>query len=212
MSATRDQLAIVGMAVGAILAVVVRLLILQSHGPTGEDQARAVFGLTVHDYKRWAIFPSLMILAGLVQLGRRSTGSNGGMGRFGIAVLIAGYSLAIVGDVTAYILFDPFDHPLHGIGFFLSLVALLPIALGWLIWGVELARSRSWPTWAAAILLAIGAGTILPLLAADGLVETYEVDPGTVIQLVQSVGILLVAVVWWVFGAPGTPIRRATWR
>jgi hypothetical protein len=194
---SRDQRAAMALAVGAVLVVGARWLVLLSHGPTSEDQMRDVLGLTHHDFQRWAALAGLPILWGLWTVGRARRGADGRLGRLGFAMLFAGYVLAALGLTTSYILFDPFDHPLHAVGFLMSLLALVPVGIGWLVWAAAIVRSPRRPSWMAPLAVFGGLGTFVPLLVADGLVDTLSIDPGTAIQLCHSITFGGLAVAMW---------------
>jgi len=186
---------------GGVLGVLVQLLFLASHGPTENDERNVVVGLTQHDFERWTLFTLLLVMWGLIGVHQYQSSTYGRRGRVGFRVTIGGYVLLLFGVVWDFILFDPFDHPLHGVGFPASLLGLLIVMVGWIVWGTASYKAKSLPSWALPVPFLIPAGWIAALIFGNALYEAISINDGVAIQIVSAVGALVFGLVLWQTGA-----------
>ena len=187
----------VALWLAGVSGVGVQMLWLASHGPTEVDERNVVLGLTHHDFERWSVFGLLLAVYGLVGLHQYQRSGYGRFGAVGFRVTITGFALVLAGTVWDYVLFDPWEHPLHGIGFLASLVGLFVIVVGWVVWGVASAQSRSLPSWALPVPFFIAVGWIAALVFGDALYELVSIDNSVAFQIVGTIGFLVFGAVLW---------------
>jgi len=128
---------------GALLSLPVAYLFLQTHGPYEQALGRLVWGLNHHDYSRWALFPALLILPGNRAFHLWQRDAYGKAGLWGYRLAFGGFMLAVIGQIWDYVLFDPWVHPLHGVGFLKQLIAILLLCVGLPVWAVAIFHART---------------------------------------------------------------------
>ncbi len=183
--------------VGGLLAVFVRFLFLASHGPTGFDEKNQVLGLTQQDFERWSVFPLLLVLWGLAGLHQFQSGEYGRRGRRGYRLTAVGYGLVLFGVVWSFVLFDPFGHPLHPVGFLVWLVGLVVVVVGWVVWGRASFAVRSLPRWALPVPFLVAIGSVSAVLFDEELVDALSINGVAGTQIVQAAGFLVLGMVLW---------------
>ena len=83
----------------------------------------------------------LLILPGLRAFHLWQRDAYGNVGLWGYRLAFGGFALAAFGQIWDYVLFDPWGHPMHGVGFLLQLFAILMIVVGLPIWAVGIIRA-----------------------------------------------------------------------
>jgi hypothetical protein len=175
----------------------VQLLWLAAHGPTGASEGNVILGLTHHDFERWSLFPLLLVMWGLLGLHRYQQNGYGRRGRIGFRLTISGYGLLLFGVVWDFVLFDPWDHPLHSVGFLASLLGLLVVAVGWIVWGTASYRAKSLPPWALPVPFLIVVGWVAALLFGDSLYDAISINGGVAFQVVSAISVGVLGLVLW---------------
>jgi hypothetical protein len=183
--------------VGGLSLVPIQLLWLASHGPTGFDERNVVLGLTQQDFERWSLFPLLLIVWGLMGLHQYQSDGYGRLGRIGYRLTITGYGLLLFGVVWRFVLFDPFEHPLHAVGFFAWLLGLVVVVVGWIVWGIASYRAKSLPPWALPVPFLIVAGWIAAIVFGDALYEAISIKDAVAFQVFSAIGVLVLGLVLW---------------
>lgn len=188
-----------------MLGVPVQLLWLASHGPTELDEGNVVLGLTHHDFERWSLFGLFLVVWGIVGLHRYQRSAYGLPGRVGFQITVGGYGLLVLAVVWDYILFDPWGHPLHGIGFLASLIGLLALIVGWIEWGAASVRAKSMPVWALPVPFLMVAGWLAAFAFGQHLYQAASIDSGVGIAVVSAAGFGALGLVLWT--SPNRPAQ-----
>jgi len=194
---SRNRWQAVSLWTGGVFGVITQLLFLASHGPTESDEGDVIIGLTQHDFERWSLLVLLLVMWGLIGLHRYQSSTYGRRGLIGFRLTITGYGLLLFGIVWDFVLFDPFEHALHGVGFFASLLGLLIVMVGWIVWGTASYKARSLPSWALPVPFLIPAGWVAGLVFDDLLYEAISINDGVAIQVVSAIGALILGLVLW---------------
>ena len=188
--------AALALILGAVLSLPIAYLFLQTHSPYEAALDRIVWGLGHHDYSRWALFPALLILPGVRAFHLSQQKSYGSAGLWGYRLAFGGLVLAVFGQIWDYVLFDPWVHSLHGIGFMAQLIAILMMDIGLLLWAVSIFRAHTLSGWQLAIpalwLLYI-VGMFIHIFTADEnwLYPRYGIDTGIIADVIISVAYVL---------------------
>jgi len=183
---------------GAVLDLPVRYLFLLTHGPYEQPFDRLVWGLNHHDYSRWAIFPALLILPGLLAFNRWMQNSYGKAGYWGFRLVFGGAVIIVAAQIWMFVLFDPFEHPMHGIGWILQFLALLTLLfIGMPLWTLAVFRSEMITGWQKLIpvlwVLFILAAFIHVFTADENwLFPRFGVDGGFIGDFFTSISYVLV--------------------
>jgi hypothetical protein len=185
---------------GALLTLPVEYLFLQTHGPYEQALNKLVWGLDHHDYSRWAIFPGLLILPGLraFHLGQRD--AYGQVGLWGYRLFYGGFALAVLGQIWDYVLFDPWEHPLHGIGFMMQLLAILTMSVGLITWTVANLRTLSgWQLTIPVLWILYIIGLLLSIFVQEEiwLYPRYGIDGGFLADVVLGIAYVLMGRILW---------------
>lgn len=132
-----SKLLAIAMILGALLTLPIEYLFLQTYGPYEQVLNQIIWGLNDHDYSRWVVFPLLLILPGLRAFYLRQRDQIGKAGLWGYRLTFAGSLLIAGGQILSYILFEPFEHPMHVIGWLAQYSGLLLLAfIGLPLWTV----------------------------------------------------------------------------
>ena len=180
----------------------VEYLFLLTHGPYEESFGRMVWGLNHHDYSRWAIFPALLILPGLRAFHLWQQDKYGKTGQRGFRQAFSGFVLAVIGQILSYMLFDPWDHPLHAVGFFLQLLAILLLFIGVPTWAIGIIRAQTLTGWQIGIpilwLLYI-LGLFVHIFTSDEmwLYPRYGIDTDFIASALLSISLILIGITLW---------------
>lgn len=121
----------------------------------------------------------------------------GRSGRIGFRLTITGYGLLLFGVVWRFVLFDPFKHPLHPVGFFAWLLGLVVVVVGWIVWGIASYRAKSLPSWALPVPFLIVAGWIAAFMFDDALYEAISIKDRVAFQVFSAIGFLVLGLVLW---------------
>lgn len=187
---------------GALLGLVTQYLFLKTHGPYEEALNQIVWGLNHHDYSRWAIFPALMILPGIRAFHNVWQDSYGRGGLWGFRLFFSGLMLGTAGQIWDYVLFDPWGHPMHGIGFVTQLLAILMIVLGMPLWAGATYRARTLSGWQYAIpvlwvLYIIGLCAHIFTSDETWLYPRFGIDAGFLASTLISIAYVLMGLILW---------------
>jgi hypothetical protein len=185
---------------GALLSIPIEYLFLQTHGPFEEALGQLVWGLNHHDYSRWAVFPALLILPGILAFHLWQRDAYGRVGLWGYRLFIGGWLLATFGQIWDYVLFDPWGHPLHGIGFMVQLLAILMIVFGLPMWAIANFRSLSgWKRAVPFLWMLYIVGLVLSIFTSD---ETWlfprsGIDGGFLADVVIGFAFVMMGLILW---------------
>ena len=158
-----------------------------------------------HDYSRWAVFPALLILPGLRAFHLWQRDAYWKAGLWGFRLAFGGFALATLGQIWDHVLFDPWVHPLHGVGFLLQLLAILLILVGLPLWAAAIMRAHTLVGWQLAIPI-LWVLYILGLMASiltndeNWLYPRFGVDAGFVADIFMSIAYVLIGVSLWPIG------------
>ena len=189
---------IIGLIVGALLSLVVQYLHLKTHGPYEASLERLVWGLSHHDYSRWAIFPALLILPGVSTFHDIQIAAQKRAGLWGFRLFFAGLVLAVIGQIWDYVLFDPWEHPMHGVGFMAQLLAILLMTIGLPTWAFASLRNLTgWQRLIPVLWLLYISGLWFSILSNEEswLYPRYGIDGGFLADTAMSAAYLLMAFV-----------------
>jgi len=196
MKTSPTTLAGYAIILSALLALVVQYLFLQTHGPYEAALERVVWGLDHHDYSRWAIIPALLALPGLLAFHQLQRDKYGKTGQWGFRLVFYGWILAAAGQIWDYMLFDPWVHPMHGIGFLAQVVAILLLFPGFILWGWALIRGRlhrAIPIFWFLFLVGLFVDIFIDL---DSLLyPRYGIDDGFLSDIALGISLLLIGLV-----------------
>jgi hypothetical protein len=155
---------------------------------------KLVWGLNHHDYSRWAVFPALLILPGVraFHLGQRD--AYGQIGLWGYRLSFSGFTLAVFGKIWDYVLFDPWEHPLHGVGFMVQLLAILTMSVGLTTWAVANLRTLSgWQIIIPVLWILYIVGLVLSVFVQEEawLYTRFGIDGGFLADTVIGIAFVL---------------------
>ncbi len=144
------------------------------------------------------MFPALLIWPGLWIFRRSQRDAYGKFGLIGYRLTFGGFALATLGQVWDYMLFDPWGHPLHGIGFYLQLIAILMIYAGWILWGLAMIRLKPVTWWRLLIpMLWIQAIPANFVLNNTWLIDRFGFDRGFVSSGLYSLAHVCIGLALW---------------
>lgn len=192
----------IALILGAVLGLPVAYLFLQTHGPYEASLGRIVWGLNHHDYSRWAVFPALLILPGVRAFHHSQQKSYGIAGLWGYRLFFSGFVLATAGQIWDYILFDPWVHPMHGVGFMAQLIAILMMVIGLPLWALSVFRARSLSGWQLAIpalwiLYIVGMFVHIFTPDENWLYPRFGIGAGFIADAILSAAYVLMGLVLW---------------
>ncbi len=196
---TRNQLRLGGIAaIGAgFMGITFELLGFLSHGPGGFDRKVPVFGLINSDYQRLLIITGILVIIALAILVRYLRPSFRRLGNVSSLALFAGYALVLVAVILDYLAF-PYPHQAFGIGFFITLLIVIPLLFaGWLAFGISSVRAGIGPRWSRYLPFVVAASIGIQILTV--LLELAGIS----IQLPISGGLLGAfagGIVWVLYG------------
>lgn len=175
---------------------------VHTHGPYEQSLSREVWGLDHHDHSRWAVFTALLVLPGLRAFHLWQRDVYGRAGLWGFRLTFGGFSLATFGQIWDHMLFDPWGHPLHGVGFLLQLLAILMITLGIPLWAVLIIRAQTLARWQLAtpiLWFLYIIKLIVSIFANDEawLFPRFGMDGGFVSDIVMSIWYVLIGLILW---------------
>jgi hypothetical protein len=147
-----------------------------------------------------AVFPALLILPGLRAFHLRQREAYGKLGLWGSRLSFGGFALAACGQIWDYVLFDPRGHPMHGVGFFAQLLAIMMIVIGLPAWAA--ANFSSLSGWrlvipALWVLYIIGLLLFLFIREETWLYTRYGIDGYFLSDIVLGIDYGLMSLTFW---------------
>jgi hypothetical protein len=196
------RLSAIAIILGGLLSLPIEYLFLLTHGPYEQALNRIVWGLDHHDYSRWAVFSALLILPGLLAFHRWQQDAYARLGLWGFRLSFGGFALATLGQIWDYVLFDPWEHPMHGIGFLMQLIAILMILIGIPLWATAIFRGKTLIGWQITIpilWLLYSLGLLLSIFTLDEnwLFPRLGIDGGFIADFLLSLAFVLMSIILW---------------
>ena len=116
---------------GGILMIPIQYLWLLSHGPTGYDERKLVFGLLHNEYQRLSIIPLLLVLPGIHVLHILQRDGYGRLGKAGFRLTMAGYIIMLAPLLLGLFFENPDFQAIWAASFAIGLIAGLLAFLAW---------------------------------------------------------------------------------
>jgi hypothetical protein len=151
------------------------------------------------------VFTALLILPGLRAFHLWQRDAYGKVGLWGYRLAFGGFALATFGQIWDYVLFDPWGHPLHGVGFLLQLLAIMMIVVGLPIWAVAIIRAKTLVGWMLDIpilwlLYILGFLIFIFTNVTNWLFPRFGVDGRFVAEVFQNIAYILIGLKLWSVG------------